>query len=234
MAFILSLETATRTCSVALHKDENLLAVQHFHVDKSHSAILHPIINNLLDYTETDRKQLSALAVSAGPGSYTGLRIGVSAAKGICFGLDIPLIAIDTLEAMAHDITKYNLTGAWLCPMLDARRMEVYCQIRDAEEKLLMSTRPLILDENSFKNDLENQQIIFFGDGSDKCRPLLEPLYPNSLFIKGVLPSAASVGSLAIDRYKKGSFDDTAYFTPNYLKEFRATKPKKRVINQQD
>ncbi len=227
MVYILSFETATTTCSVALHRDDQLLAVQDFHLDKSHSSILHPLIRDMLQYCEVDRKELSAVAVSAGPGSYTGLRIGTSAAKGLCFALDIPLMAIDTLEAMAFSVQKFNLQKALLCPMLDARRMEVYCQIRNADLREIMPTQPVIVDEYSFDDYLEANEVWFFGNGSDKCRSLLNAS-PHAFFINNIRPSASAVGTLALQKYQEGAFEDVAYFVPNYLKEFRATKPKKR------
>jgi len=226
MSYILSLETATPTCSVALHHDDSLLAEQGFHLDKSHSSILHPLVRDMLSYCDVLPHQLSAVAISQGPGSYTGLRIGASAAKGFCYALDIPLIAVDTLEAMAWSVQKYNIQEAWLCPMLDARRMEVYCQVRSADFIELMPTQPFIVDEQSFRNDLQNNSIIFFGSGSDKCQNLISS--PRALFIKDIKPSASSVGDLAISKFRQEKFEDVAYFVPNYLKEFRTTKPKKK------
>lgn len=227
MIYLLSLETATTTCSVALHRDDQLLAVQDFHLDKSHSSILHPLVRDMLQYCDVDRKELSAVAISAGPGSYTGLRIGTSAAKGLCFALDIPLLAVDTLEALAFSVNKFNLPKALLCPMLDARRMEVYCQVRDADFREVMPTRPVIVDKNSFSDYLEANDIWFFGNGSAKCRSLLEAS-PHAFFIDNIRPSASAVGALALQKYREKEFEDVAYFVPNYLKEFRTTKPKKR------
>lgn len=227
MAYILSLETATTTCSVALHRDEKLLAVQDFHLDKSHSSILHPLFRDMLQYCEVDRQQLSAVAISMGPGSYTGLRIGTSAAKGLCFALDIPLIAVNTLEAMAYSVKKFNQNKALLCPMLDARRMEVYCQIRDADFREVMKTQPVIVDENSFAHYLEEHEVWFFGNGSDKCRPLLGKS-PKAFFMGDIQPSAAAIGALALQKFQAEKYEDVAYFVPNYLKEFRTTKPKKK------
>lgn len=229
MATILSLETATRTCSVALHQDTALLGLQEVHLDKSHSSRLHVLIDDLLRYCEVERRQLDAVAVSIGPGSYTGLRIGVSAAKGIGFALDIPVIAVNTLAAMARSQSGSNVAGAWLCPMLDARRMEVYCQLLNQDGEQLWDTRPLIVDEGSFQAELNQHPILFFGDGSTKCRPLLEH-HPNAYFAADVMPSARWVGELAQPKFERQEFEDLAYFVPLYLKEYRATQPKKNPL----
>lgn len=228
MSYILSLETATKTCSVALHRDQQLIALQEFHLDKSHSSLLHSLIRDMLQYCELQRDQLSAIAISMGPGSYTGLRIGTSAAKGLCFALEIPLIAINTLEAMAWGLQKFNIHKALLCPMLDARRMEVYCQIRNHTGDELMPTRPLVMEEDSFDAYLEKHEIWFFGDGSAKCRAMLEARSQHAIFIDDIQPSAAWIGDLAWKKYQTAHFEDVAYFEPFYLKEFRTTKPKEK------
>jgi tRNA threonylcarbamoyladenosine biosynthesis protein TsaB len=228
MAYILSLETATYTCSIAIHQHEHLLAVQDFHIDKSHSSLLHQLIRDMLRYCELDTRALSAVAISSGPGSYTGLRIGTSAAKGICFSLDIPLISVNTLEAMAFHVQRYNHHRALLCPMLDARRMEVYCQIRDFNNKEIMETQPVIVDEQSFSQYLYNDKVWFFGNGSAKCKSLLLSSSENAYFIEGVEPSASNIGALAFKKLQVRRFENIAYFVPNYLKEFRTTKPKKK------
>ncbi len=228
MTYILSLETATYTCSVALYQDQQLLALQEFHLDKSHSSLLHVLIRDMLEYCEVDRAQLSAVALSMGPGSYTGLRIGTSTAKGLCYALDIPLIAINTLEAMAHSLQKYNTHQAMLCPMLDARRMEVYCQIRNHQGEEVLATTPLVVEEGSFGAYLHSNEVWFFGDGSDKCRPLIAPHTDKAVFIDHIQPSAAGIGELAWNKYQHQDFEDVAYFEPFYLKEFRMTKPKKK------
>lgn len=227
MAYLLSIETATTTCSVALHQEDQLLAVQDFHLEKSHSSILHPLIHDMMQYCEVDRQELAAVVISMGPGSYTGLRIGTSAAKGLCFSLDIPLIAINTLEAMAFSVQKYNLRKALLCPMLDARRMEVYCQIRNAEGREIMETQPVIVDENSFVSYLKENEVWFFGNGSTKCKSMLLSSSETAYFIEGIEPSAVAVGALGWQKYVSEQFENLAYFVPYYLKEFRTTKPKK-------
>ncbi|MGD1894887.1 MAG: tRNA (adenosine(37)-N6)-threonylcarbamoyltransferase complex dimerization subunit type 1 TsaB, partial [Cyclobacteriaceae bacterium] len=167
--------------------------------------------------------------VSVVPGSYTVLRIGVATVMGIAYALDIPVIAGNTLEAMAYGMQRNNLANAWVCPMLDARRMEVYCLLQDESGKTVQETRPVILDENSFQSELEQQAIIFFGNGSDKCRPLLET-HSNAHFVTNVYPSARWVGELAQAKFANEDFEDLAYFVPFYLKEYRTTQPKKNPL----
>ena len=228
MTYLLSIETATKTCSVALHREADLLGVQEVHLDKSHSSLLHVMIADLLNYCGVNKKQLSAIAVSKGPGSYTGLRIGVSAAKGLCFALDIPLIAIETLEAMAWGVRQYSTENIWLCPMIDARRMEVYCQLWNESKELIVPTAPLIVDETAFQKYLSKQKMLFFGDGAAKCIPVLGNS-PNAHFLHHINPSATWVGALAADKYARNEFEDVAYFEPYYLKDFRTTQPKKNA-----
>lgn len=227
MALILSLETSTKTCSVALQQDEKLLALQEVHLEKSHSAILNAMIRDILDYCGADRRSLDAIAVSMGPGSYTGLRIGTSVAKGLCFALDIPLIAVNTLEAMAWGVNQYNLHQAMLCPMIDARRMEVYCLIRDASGELLMPTSAVVVEEDVFREYKEQGEMWIFGNGAEKSMPIIGQSCQVEL-IPGVQPSARGVGALAVQKFEQKAFEDVAYFVPLYLKEFRTTKPKKQ------
>ncbi len=226
MTYILSIETATKTCSVALHHEDNLLGVLEVHLDKSHSSLLHVMMADLLNYCGVDKKQLSAIAVSKGPGSYTGLRIGVSAAKGLCFALDIPLIAIETLEAMAWGVQQFTSENIWLCPMIDARRMEVYCQFWNEKMEEVMPTSAVIVDETAFQKHLSKYNILFFGDGASKCIPILGSS-PNARFLSHINPSAACIGALAVEKFANNAFDDVAYFEPYYLKDFRTTQPKK-------
>lgn len=229
MSTILSIETATKTCSIALHQDGTLLGLQEVHLDKSHSSLLHVMIDNLLQHCELDRSQLDAVAVSVGPGSYTGLRIGVSAVKGISYALDIPVITVNTLKAMAYGMRRQNLANAWVCPMLDARRMEVYCLLQNENGEIIWDSRPLVVDEGSFQPELEQHTIVFFGNGSDKCRPLLKP-HSNAYFVKDIHPSARWIGELAQRKFDKQEFEDLAYFVPFYLKEYRTTQPKKNPL----
>lgn len=224
MSLILSIETATTVCSVALHQHGELLGSQSLYIDKSHSGLLAPSMKSLVEYCGYGLKDLKAVAVSEGPGSYTGLRIGVSAAKGLCFSLDIPLIAVSTLEAMAIGVNKYNLGQAILCPMLDARRMEVYCLLADHEMNIIEETQPVIIDETSFENILEENDILFFGNGSAKCKEVIKS--PNAKFIDHIHPDAATIGAIASGKFERVQFEDVAYFEPFYLKDFKLSKPK--------
>ena len=155
MSLILSIETSTRTCSVALHRDKKLLACTDVFAEKSHSAHLGEMISKALVFTGLNANDLSAVAISKGPGSYTGLRIGTSTAKGLCFGLGIPLIAVNSLTAMAHYVNSFNFDRKQLCPMFDARRMEVYCQLLDHKLHVIIPTEARIIEEDSFKAELK-------------------------------------------------------------------------------
>lgn len=226
MSLILSIETSTTVCSVALTRDGATLATQKLFLEKSHSTLLTVVIQSLLDHTEINKEDMSAIAVSKGPGSYTGLRIGVSTAKGLCYALDKPLIAINTLHAMAQEVSMYAGKDEWLCPMLDARRMEVYTSLFSPDLNEVNETRALILDENSFGETLRQNNVLFFGNGSDKFRGLIG-INDKARFIEGVTPSASAVGILATKSLEEGRFEDVAYFEPFYLKDFVATRPKK-------
>lgn len=227
MIYILSIETSTTVCSVALHGDGQLLGHSSLYLEKSHATQLAPLIDQLLRATEVNRKDLSAIALSAGPGSYTGLRIGASLAKGLCYALNIPLVAVNTLEAMVRQMRPYVLENDLLCPMLDARRMEVYTLLARADGEVLQPTEACILEENAFENELEKGKILFFGNGSDKAREIIR--HSNAKFVPHITTEAWSVGELALHRYEMEAFEDIAYFEPFYLKEFQATKPKKKI-----
>ena len=227
MALIISIETATKVCSVALHAEDQLVATQTLHVEKSHSESLLCTIEHLLAISPYTKKDLAAVAVSSGPGSYTGLRIGAATAKGLCYALEIPLIAVNTLEAMAHGIQPYNMAQALLCPMLDARRMEVYCLLADSKGHTLIPTHPQVIDQHSFQAWLSDYSILFFGDGAEKCKPLLAH-HGHALFIDRIYPKAHHVGTLAFAKFRQAAFEDLAYFTPLYLKPFQG-KPIKEA-----
>lgn len=226
MPLILSIETATKVCSVALHDNNNLLAVQTLYIDKSHSGLLAPSIESLVSYCGYALSDLNAVAVSEGPGSYTGLRIGVSAAKGLCYALDIPLLSVNTLLALAQNVAKFNVTESLLCPMIDARRMEVYCLLTDHKLNVQEETQPAIVDETFMSELLRQKQVLFFGDGAAKCKNVITS--DNAIFLDHVYPDAASVGLLAYEKFKCQQFKDVAYFEPFYLKEFRIGKPKNK------
>lgn len=227
MTNILSIETSTTVCSVALHSEGDLRSFSQYFIEKSHSSILTPLISETVSHSGLQMPDLSAVAISEGPGSYTGLRIGTSTAKGICFGLDIPLIAINTLLAMAAGVSKTVVDDSLLCPMLDARRMEVYSLVSDRDLNLVRKVEPQIIDENSFSEYLESNKVTFFGNGSDKCKTVIHS--ENARFIDDINPSAKEIGTLACAKFENQDFVDLAKFEPFYLKAFRAGKPKQLI-----
>jgi tRNA threonylcarbamoyladenosine biosynthesis protein TsaB len=226
MAYILSLETSSSVCSVALHQDQQLLTYAELRLEKSHSSHITVMVNQVLEYAGVSLKEVSAIAVSGGPGSYTGLRIGSGTAKGLCYSLDIPLIAVDTLLAMAQQViatTPYKEKFLY-CPMLDARRSEVYTCMVTHDLKITLPVEPLIIESNSFDAYLEKQPVVFFGSGAAKAQELLAP-HENAFFLENVKPSAKAVGELAFERLEMQQFEDVAYYEPFYLKEVYITKP---------
>jgi tRNA threonylcarbamoyladenosine biosynthesis protein TsaB len=172
---------------------------------------------------------LDAVAISKGPGSYTGLRIGTSTAKGICYAIGAKLIAINTLKAMAFGISKFYKDTTLLCPMLDARRMEVYCLVCRNDMSSIEKTQAKIIDQSSFENLLAKHEMVFFGNGAPKCKPLLQKS-PNATFIDGIYTSAANIGDLAWRSFQNDQFEDVAYFEPFYLKDFVAKKPSAKKL----
>jgi len=227
MALILQLETSTTSCSVALSLDGKTLAIKEQEERNIHAGYLTLFIQEVLRACGKQMQDLDAVAVSMGPGSYTGLRIGVSTAKGLCYALDIPLIAISTLEAMTYGFKASFKDESFLyCPMIDARRMEVYAAVYNAQAEQVLPVEARIIDENSFSDLLQNQKIVFFGDGAMKCKETLDK-NPNVLFIPDFLNSAKDLSLLAFDKFSIKQFEDVAYFEPFYLKDFLATQPKK-------
>ena len=224
MAIILSIETSTKTSSIAIHEDGILISSQHIHVEKSHSEYLAPSIKYLVETSGLQMNSIDAVAVSKGPGSYTGLRIGTSTAKGLCYALDAKLIGINTLEAMVYGIKKYQFGDALFCPMIDARRMEVYCLIAKNDLSMVEPTQAKVIDEASFSDILAENEIVFFGNGAMKCASSLGNS-ENAIFIEDVDPSAEHVGALAWGAYVQNQFENVAYFEPFYLKDFIAKKP---------
>ncbi|MCB0402823.1 MAG: tRNA (adenosine(37)-N6)-threonylcarbamoyltransferase complex dimerization subunit type 1 TsaB [Flavobacteriales bacterium] len=226
MALILGIETATKICSVALSDGEQLLALKEEGGAYSHAEKLNGFIQDVLKDAGLTLNQLDAVAVSKGPGSYTGLRIGVSAAKGLCYALNKPLLAVDTLQAMALRMQGEDPDADLYCPMLDARRMEVYTALYDSDHVASTPITAKIINGDSFSDILATNRVVFFGDGAEKCRELLE-VNPNAKFSKEGLPSAAFVNRLAYQKFLNGHTEDVAYFEPYYLKDFIATVPKK-------
>jgi tRNA threonylcarbamoyladenosine biosynthesis protein TsaB len=233
MELLLSLETSSPICSVALHDTENgrLLGQSELRLEKSHSTHLTILIEQLVANTSHTLRDLSAVAVSDGPGSYTGLRIGAAAAKGLCFALDIPLIAVGTLPALAHQVaTRTPRADSYLyAPMLDARRQEVYTALYRVDGHELATPAPLILTPEAWAEQLTHHAVLFFGSGAAKFQPLVSD-NPNAAFLADVQPSAVSVGELALGAYQRQEFQDVAYYEPFYLKEVYTTTPK-AVIN---
>ncbi len=235
MKLLLSLETSSPICSVALHsvEDSRLLGQSELRLEKSHSTHLTVLIEQLVTNTGHTLRDLAAIAVSDGPGSYTGLRIGAAAAKGLCFALDIPLVAIGTLPALAHQVaTKTPRADMYLfAPMLDARRQEVYTALYQADGSELAAPAPLILSPEAWAEQLTHYSVLFFGSGAAKFQPLVST-DPNAVFLAGVQPSAVSTGELALGAYQRQEFQDVAYYEPFYLKEVYTTTPKSATSSQ--
>lgn len=224
---LLHIETSTTVCSVALSENGQCLFSKSNDEGMNHAALLSVFIAEALEILKAINKKLEAVAVSSGPGSYTGLRIGVSTAKGLCYGLDIPLISVSTLEIMFQQaISKAeNAETALFCPMIDARRMEVYTAIYNSKGQIQKEISAEIINEDSFNEFLENQTIYFFGNGSEKCRETIT--HPNAHFIANIDPLAENMIYLAEKAFENNKFENVAYFEPFYLKEFQATTPKK-------
>ena len=222
MAYILNIETATTNCSVSLSQNgKTILLKEDYNNNYSHAERLHMYIDAVLNEAGITSKDLDAVAVSKGPGSYTGLRIGVSAAKGLCFALDKPLVSVSTLEALAHQVT---CNDGVIVAMLDARRMEVYSAIFDSKHHQIRETEAQIIDADSFNSYLQEGKVYFIGNGVEKTKTLIN--HPNAVFIEDKLPSANEMSFLAYNKFKMMDTEDVAYFEPYYLKDFVALKPK--------
>ena len=224
MAILLNLETATTNCSVSISKDNEVIVLKENNaMNYSHSEQLHIFIKEALQEASLSFSDLDAVAISKGPGSYTGLRIGVSAAKGLCFSLDIPLISIPTLQSMACQF--HPKEGELVIPVLDARRMEVYSCVYDSRYTEVRETRAEIVDENSFVEYASNHKVYVVGSGAQKIKEVLE--HPNFEFHGSVVPSAKEMALLASRKFEAGQFEDVAYFEPYYLKDFVIQSKKK-------
>lgn len=222
MSYILNIETSTTNCSVALSKNGDLVELKEDNNKfYSHAERLHVYINDVLQAAKIDRSQIDAVAVSKGPGSYTGLRIGVSAVKGLCFALEVPMIAIPTLEILA---SKLNVDQGIIIPLIDARRMEVYTATFDSNMSVIEPTSAKILDSTSFIDFLNKQKVFFIGDAVEKTQGVVK--HPNAYF-KEAYPSSEQMCKLSFDMFKAGNFEDLAYFEPYYLKDFIVNPPKK-------
>lgn len=227
MSCILNIETSTSVCSVAVCQDGEAIFVKEDLKGPSHAVSLGVFVDEALSFADSHAIPLDAVAVSCGPGSYTGLRIGVSMAKGVCYGRELPLIAIPTLEVLSVPVLLYHdlPEDALLCPMIDARRMEVYAAIYDRSLKTLRETAADIVDEHSYLDFLNERPVYFFGNGSEKCQTALT--HPNAHFIGQINPLAKMMMPLAEKAFAEKEFKDLAYFEPFYLKEFVASQPKK-------
>lgn len=227
MASILNIDTSTNVCSVALTCEGMIIHHYEDFDGQNHATLLSGFIKGCLDKLREREMTLDAVAVSTGPGSYTGLRIGLSEAKGLAYALDIPLIGVDTLKLMSvsvmfnHDVDADTL----FAPMIDARRMEVYTAVYDMSLNAIIAPTPLILEPDSYDSVLERGQVLFFGNGSDKARDIITG--PNARFIPDIVPLATDMTALSEQAYMKRDFIDLAYSVPQYLKEYMATKPKK-------
>lgn len=231
MVLLVSLETSTQACSVALHRDGILLTSREIQTPRSAASQLTVLIHEVICEANLKMVDLQGIVVASGPGSYTGLRIGVATAKGLCYALNIPLISVNTLQLMAYqgkDYLKANLSQTeqeneiLLCPMIDARRMEVYCLIQDFNLNEVEPTQAKIIDEESFANYLQDRVIYFLGEGAEKCRPIIKNV--KARFLLDIIPRAARLGELGYLKWKQSEFEDVVSFEPFYLKDFLIRK----------
>ena len=229
MSKILNIETSTTVCSVSLSENGICKCVRENFDGNNHSELIGVFTQEVLAEASVEPKDLDAVALSIGPGSYTGLRIGTSFAKGLCYGSDLKLITIPTLKIIAQNAKeKYSIEdGALICPMIDARRMEVYNCIYDASLGQVRETQPEIIDENSFAEILQSKKVYFCGNGAAKCKQYIT--HENAIFLDEVYPLATSMISLAEEAFTKNDFADVAYFEPFYLKAAHVTVPKNQL-----
>jgi tRNA threonylcarbamoyladenosine biosynthesis protein TsaB len=226
---VLALETSTGVSSVAAFEAGKLLGVIEYHANKLHARLITVMIDQLLSDLSLKPTDLAAIAVSAGPGSYTGLRVGVSTAKGLAMALDIPLLSVGSLETLAHSVTDFaQALDASIVAMIDARRMEVYCAVFDAAGNEIVPTKAKIIEEGAFADLLQKEKVIFVGDGAAKCEPMLDSA--RAIVLKNRLSSASAMGTVAWNKYQRGQFEDLVTFEPYYLKDYVATKSKKKIL----
>ncbi len=229
---ILNIETSTGVCSVSISSGSETIALRESMTGRSHAAMVTVFIDEVMKEAGLDFSMLSGVAVSRGPGSYTGLRIGVSVAKGLCYGAGLPLIAVNTLAVMAlmvisspHAPTDGHTV---LCPMIDARRMEVYMALFDEKGRQTGDITADIITGDTFRELLDEKKMLIFGDGAGKFKDVIT--HGNALFIPGIYPSARLMAGLSFKALREGIFEDTAYFNPFYLKDFLATTPKNKMF----
>ena len=230
MARIILIETSTALCSVALAEDGRIVAYKESETPRAQASLTAPFVKELLDARSIGVRDCDAVCVSKGPGSYTGLRVGVSTAKGLCFGAGIPLIAVGTLDTLVYQAADEGLLPAGcrhVVPMVDARRMEVYTAVFTPDGRQLTDTRPQVIEPDSFADLLAEGPVLFIGDGADKCRETLT--HPNAHFTQ-CCPKASAMLRPAFAAWNEKRFEDTAYFEPFYLKEFIATVPRNKIF----
>ena len=230
MPVILNIDTSTSVCSVALCNDGHCVMHREDYQGRNHATVLSLYIQDALAEAKDKQMPVDAIAVGIGPGSYTGLRIGLSEAKGLAYALKVPLIGVDTLQTLTVGVqfSDFFDPEVLFVPMIDARRMEVFSAVYDYALKPLMPGRPVIVEPGSYDEFLEQGPVIFFGDGADKTRPVLGG-HPNANFITEIYPLAQNMMALSERAYRNGDFLDLAYSVPSYLKEFQATTPRKKV-----
>ena len=230
MANILNIETSTSVCSVALGSDGQIVDHYENYDGLNHATLLSKYIKDVLETAARKEMSIDAIAVSIGPGSYTGLRIGLSQAKGLSFGLGVPLIGVNTLQLLTVStmFQEFFDDDVLFAPMIDARRMEVYTAVYNSDLTPLLEPQPMILDENSFEELLSNHRLVIMGNGSEKASKVINNR--NARFIQGVKPVAVDMLALSEKAYRENTFIDVAYSTPLYLKDFQATVPKKKVL----
>ncbi len=229
MSRIILIETSTSLCSVALEQDGKIIASRESDAPRAHAAMTAPFIGQVLEETGLTVKDCDAVCVSAGPGSYTGLRVGVSTAKGLCFAAGLPLLAVGTLDILARQAMEEGIPEniRHIIPMVDARRMEVYTAIYSTDGKRLTEVEPKVVDGETFREVLSGGPAVFIGDGALKCMKAIAS--PESVFVQ-TCPKASAMASLAEEAFKAGEFKDCAYFEPFYLKQFIATTSKKKLF----
>jgi tRNA threonylcarbamoyladenosine biosynthesis protein TsaB len=228
MSCILNIETSTNVCSVAVSEDGACIFNKEDHTGPNHAERLGTFVDEALSFTDSHAIPFDAVAVSCGPGSYTGLRIGVSMAKGICYGRGLKLIGVPTLELLCVPVLLQEMVkedDALLCPMLDARRMEVYSQLFDRSLQEVRAIHADVVDADTYKTWLDSHPVYFFGNGAQKCKDVIR--HPNAHFIEGIEPLAKNMFPLAEKRIAEEKFEDVAYFVPFYLKDFVAKLPRK-------
>lgn len=228
MACIVHIETATDVCSVALSENGAILTSEECYDGPNHNVVLAPYVDEMVSFADSHAIPIDAVAVSCGPGSYTGLRIGVSTAKGLCYGRGLKLISVPTLQLLCVPLLLHREDipeEALLCPMLDARRMEVYSALYTHSLSIVKDVSAEIIDDQSYRDYLEKQPVVFFGNGAEKCKEMIK--HPNALFIDGVKPLAKNMLPLAERAFMQSQWQDVAYFEPFYLKEFVTTQARK-------